>query len=555
MSLRPCLVAAVLVPLAAVLPVAAARPAAALGPREETTVTVAGAAGVPTTGVGAVVLNVTATDVESDSFVTVWPTGTPRPLASNLNLQRDDTVANLVLVPLGTGGKVSIYQQGGPSEVVVDVSGWFADGAAMRAVTPTRVVDTRAAGGSGPIGAGGRLVVPVAGLGGVPATGAGAVVVNLTATGATAPTFLTAWSGAGDRPLASNLNPVPGRTSANLAVVPLAADGSITVANHVGRVDAVVDVLGWLPAGAPGVTVGVPERVLDTRTTRPVTAGAQVAVPVPAAAAGATALLVDLTLTEATAATYLGVAGTVTSAVNTVPGRTSANLAVLTLGAGGAPAVLTNFAGSVHVVVDVVGWFDGAAGFSTVPPARLLDTRVGRALPVAAGWIASWVNDHHDYPAVDIFASCGAPAVSPVTGVIVHVRRDDLYVRSADNPARRGGRSLAVKGDDGVRYYMSHVASIDAGVAVGQRVVAGQRLAVVGESGDAGACHIHFGLSPDCPRQEWSVRRGVIWPQPYLDAWKAGRSRSPAAEIAAWSAAHPTACADAAADPFAPDAG
>ena len=68
-------------------------------------------------------------------------------------------------------------------------------------------------------------------------------------------------------------------------------------------------------------------------------------------------------------------------------------------------------------------------------------------------------------------------------------------------------------------------------------------------------CHIHFGLSPDCPAREWTVRRGVIWPAPYLDDWRNARNTSPADEIRAWAAAHPTACADAAADPTAADAG
>lgn len=554
-SVRAALAVGALALVAVALPLAAT-PAAAVGPREEITVAVGGVGDVPAAGVGAVVLNVTGTDTDADSFVTVWPTGATRPLASNLNLQRDDTVANLVLVPLGTDGKVSLYQHGGPGELVVDAQGWFAADAGVRAVTPARLVDTREAGAPDRLGPAGRLTVPVAGRGGVPATGAAAAVVNLTATGASSATFLTAWSGDGAAPLASNLNPVPGRTSANLAIVPLAADGSFVVTNHVGSIDVVVDVLGWVPAGAAGTTIGEPQRVVDTRGGAPVAVGGRLAVPVPAAVAGgAGAVVVNVTLTDATAPTYLAAAGSPTSIVNTVPGRTAANLAVLPLADGETGPTLTNFAGTAHVVVDVLGWFADASGFSALTPARLLDTRVARVVPVAKGWTASWVFDHHDYPAVDIFASCGAPAVAPVTGVVAHVRRDDLYVRGNDNPARRGGRSIAVLGDDGVRYYMSHFASIDPGVEVGLRVTAGQRLAVVGESGDAGACHIHFGLSPDCPQQEWSVRRGVIWPQPYMDAWRAGRSGSPVAEIRAWSAAHPTACADAAADPYAKDAG
>ena len=262
----------------------------------------------------------------------------------------------------------------------------------------------------------------------------------------------------------------------------------------------------------------------------------------------------NLTVTNATAPTFLAVAGTATSSINVAPGRTAANLAVLPVGRADG-AVLVNHDGRVDVIVDVLGWFGAGSGYGALEPARLLDTRVARAVPVAPGVAVGWVHDHHDYPATDIFAACGSVAVAPVTGLVVHVRREDHYVRSVDNPALRGGRSVAVLGDDGVRYYMSHFASVDDATVVGGRVTAGQRIAIVGESGDAGACHIHFGLSPDCAQLEWSVRRGVIWPYTYLDSWRAGRNRSPAPEIAAWAAAHPTACADASAGPFAGDAG
>ena len=175
----------------------------------------------------------------------------------------------------------------------------------------------------------------------------------------------------------------------------------------------------------------------------------------------------------------------------------------------------------------------------------------------AAGKPASYGTTHHDYPATDIFAACGSAAVSPVDGVIVHWRTDDPYDAAVDNPAFRGGRSAAVLGDDGVRYYLSHFESLEPGLGVGSRVDAGDRLGAVGRSGNAENvdCHIHFGLSPDCPAREWSVRRGVIWPAPYLDDWRDARNTSPADEIRAWAAAHPTACADAAAEPTAADAG
>lgn len=546
--------------VAVVAPVAQPGAAVAMGPGQMLDVTVGGRGGVPAVGVGAVVLNLTATDVESETFATVYPAGSPRPDASNVNVAADDTVANMVLVPLGVDGKVSIYQYSGPAEMVVDVNGWFSADSPVRAVSPTRILDTRTA--AAPLGPAGRLRVAVTGHGSVPSRGVSAVVVNLTAVNASVETVLTAWPGDTPLPVASNLNPVPGHATANLAVVPLAADGSFSVANLSGAVDVVVDVLGWLPdaaAGVPdaaaGVVVREPVRVLDTRTDhRPVGQQGTVRIPTPADAVGATGMLVNLTVTGATKPTYLAVAGSPTSLVNTLAHHTVANLVVLPIGRVGGD-LLMNYAGDVDVVADVLGWFGPGSGYTALEPSRLLDTRVAHAVPVAPGTNVGWLHSHHDYPATDIFAACGSIAVSPVTGVVLQVRRDDLYVRSVDNPALRGGRSVAVLGDDGVRYYMAHFASVDADTVPGAHVVAGQRIAVIGRSGDAGACHIHFGLSPNCPQVEWSVRRGVIWPYTYLDQWKVGRNRSPAPEIATWVAAELNACAVAAADPYAAGAG
>ena len=166
---------------------------------------------------------------------------------------------------------------------------------------------------------------------------------------------------------------------------------------------------------------------------------------------------------------------------------------------------------------------------------------------------ASYGRTHAGYPASDIFTNCGNTYVSPVDGVISEVRRLDRYNKSTPNPAFNGGRSVAIIGDDGVRYYGAHFQSILPETIEGRHVTAGDPIAIVGRAGDASACHIHFGISPPCPDTEWAVRKGVVWPWPYLDAWRSGDNRSPSDEITAWSASHPTACADASAMPNARD--
>jgi murein DD-endopeptidase MepM/ murein hydrolase activator NlpD len=175
-------------------------------------------------------------------------------------------------------------------------------------------------------------------------------------------------------------------------------------------------------------------------------------------------------------------------------------------------------------------------------------------VPLADAAGAGWGSTHAGYPATDIFVGCGAEVVSPVNGTAIDVRTIDSWDAAVDNPATRGGRSVAVLGDDGVRYYVAHLDEVDPAVTVGVRVAIGQRLGTVGRTGRTSACHLHVAISPPCPGKEWSVRRGVIWPSPYLDAWRAGEQLSPAEEVARWLAANPTACADAMNDPDAADA-
>ncbi len=144
--------------------------------------------------------------------------------------------------------------------------------------------------------------------------------------------------------------------------------------------------------------------------------------------------------------------------------------------------------------------------------------------------------------------------VSPVDGVITEVRRVDSWDPGVDNPATRGGRSVTIVGNDGVRYYLSHLDLVDEGVTPGSPVVAGQSLGTIGLTGRTSACHVHFGVSPPCPEMEWAVRRGAVEPARYLDAWRDGEQLSPVVEVEEWRAANPDACTDAMSDPFASDA-
>jgi hypothetical protein len=100
----------------------------AIGAAATRNLTVVNRGGVPATGAGAVALNVTATNPTSNSYLTVWPTGAGQPLASNLNFGSGQTVPNMVIVPVGADGQISIYNNAGRVDVIVDVLGWFPTG-------------------------------------------------------------------------------------------------------------------------------------------------------------------------------------------------------------------------------------------------------------------------------------------------------------------------------------------------------------------------------------------------------------------------------------------
>jgi peptidoglycan LD-endopeptidase LytH len=173
-----------------------------------------------------------------------------------------------------------------------------------------------------------------------------------------------------------------------------------------------------------------------------------------------------------------------------------------------------------------------ATATPTADPASLR-----RVFPVKGN--ASYSREHHDYPATDIMSACGNAVVAVTDGVVLDVVATDTYDAAVNDGATRGGLSVSVLGDDGVRYYGSHFASIDPAVRPGERVSAGQELGKVGKTGNASACHLHFGISPPCARVgDWWVQRGVIWPWSYLDAWRKGTNKSPVDEIAAWQGSH-----------------
>jgi len=171
-------------------------------------------------------------------------------------------------------------------------------------------------------------------------------------------------------------------------------------------------------------------------------------------------------------------------------------------------------------------------------PAETASPSATRLLPhhyvfPVRGCSSSPSTSHHDYPASDIFTQRGCRFVAVVRGVVDEVSRHDRWDPSVDSGATRGGRFVSIIGDDGVRYYGSHLRRVAKGIKPGVRVKAGRTLGRVGNSGDAKytPTHVHYGISWPTRNGIWWVRRGEVWPQKYLSDWRGGGTLSPRREV------------------------
>jgi len=147
----------------------------------------------------------------------------------------------------------------------------------------------------------------------------------------------------------------------------------------------------------------------------------------------------------------------------------------------------------------------------------------------------NYARAHHDYAATDILTKAGCKFVAPINGVVDEVSRVDTWRSPPNLGITRGGLSVSIIGDDGVRYYGSHLRSIPENIQPGVAVLAGDVLGAIGSTGSARgtAPHLHFGISWPTPPDTWWVRRGEVLPWKYLDAWKKGKDLSPVKAVAA----------------------
>lgn len=277
------------------------------------------------------------------------------------------------------------------------------DSLGFQTVGPTRVADTRSDGGvRRPLAGGETRAFAVAGVNGVPVD-AKAVAVTLSVTETAGPGYLRAWGSGRPEPGVSNLNwQGANATKSNLAILPLGSDGKVAIKLAGGSAHVFLDVVGVFSEAAGGAFHPVnPVRLVDTRDPGlvKVGAGAQMTVStasVPGIPKNAMkAAVINLTAVAGSApVTYLTAypgpgAPPGTSNMNPLGGQILPTAAIVPVQADGTFLVY-NRAGSVDVIVDFVGWFDGSGEggqrFHPIEPTRIHDSRIDlEGLPLGAG--------------------------------------------------------------------------------------------------------------------------------------------------------------------------
>jgi hypothetical protein len=355
----------------------------------------------------AVSLNVTAVNPGMAGFITVWPCGVERPVASNVNYVAGDIVPNGVIASIGDTGSVCFYSQQ-ETDLVVDIAGWF-EGTAYVGATPTRLVDTRngTGGFSSRVGASNPLTIQVTGMEVLDATGetttipltTRAVALNVTVVQPSAAGFVTLWPCDVTQPLSSNVNYLKSQIVANGIIAPVSTAGTVCLySNALSHI--VVDLAGWYPGQS--FTGTTPTRLVDTRDgtggrAEPISSTDELSVPihnitlavgnqsqqvpVTATAAALNVTIVDPLKSGFATVWPCGLSRPLASNLNFTPGQVVANNVIAPIGNEGSVCIYSNV--STDLVVDISGWFssDGSGAFIGTTPERNVDTRDGTGPP------------------------------------------------------------------------------------------------------------------------------------------------------------------------------
>ena len=219
-----------------------------------------GTFGLPNAGVAAVALNVTATGATYAGYVTVWPCAEAKPTTSSVNYIAGEDIPNTVIAIPDQYGKIC-FDSYTPVNLIVDLSGWFISGDEFHSFTPQRAFDLRQTG---------LVITPstpyafqMTGNLGIPTTGVSSVVLNVTATGETAPGYITVWPCNQPQPYTSNLNYLPNKDIPNAVIATVDSNGQVCFASS-SPTFLIADISGWFAQGS-NLNVITPLRLFDTR--------------------------------------------------------------------------------------------------------------------------------------------------------------------------------------------------------------------------------------------------------------------------------------------------
>ncbi|MFC7489470.1 MULTISPECIES: putative Ig domain-containing protein [unclassified Knoellia] len=286
-----------------------------------------------------------------------------RPTASNVNYAAGQTVANQVVIKVGSSGVVNLFASTS-AHVIADVAGYYPVGAPYNPVVPARLIDTRTT--SRPA-SGSTTSITVTGRGGVPTSNVAAVVLTVTAVAPAGAGYLTQYPTGSQQPTASNVNYAAGRTVAGLVFAKVGTGGQVSLYTSIST-HLLVDVAGWIPTASDYVPL-TPSRLVDTRygtgaTKARIPAGGALTLQTTGvggvAVDGVAAVELNVTAVNPSTSGYLttypgGVTRPLASTVNFGAGATAANSTTVKVGTGGKVTVYSS--ASTDLVVDVAGYF------------------------------------------------------------------------------------------------------------------------------------------------------------------------------------------------------
>ncbi|MCS6554580.1 RHS repeat-associated core domain-containing protein [Curtobacterium flaccumfaciens] len=351
------------------------------------TVKVAGVDGLPSTGIGAVTMMVTIVAPAGQGQLFGRPSSSdPSTLLMVYNAGVGGNTSNSSLLAVADDGTIQVMTETAQSTVIIDITGYYTStkngvsAGGFVAMSPARVLNSQDGTGAaaGQIPAGSQRTIQATGSNGIP-KGAAAVAVNIIVINREAKAgYVRPTPTGGVRSTGVlNYNSTAGLTTAMNAQVALSDDGkfSLSTAEGGGKIDLVVDIQGYFLQSNPGGGF-TPQagRLVDTRTTASIAAGASFAVQVggragaPTVEGGLSAAAVTFTAVNNSGAdSYAkmwadGAAEPDSSAISSDTTSIVSNTVVTPVGANGNIRIKNMGKAAMNYVVDLQGTYNSLPG-------------------------------------------------------------------------------------------------------------------------------------------------------------------------------------------------